>query len=285
MSRTGGLVYVQCALLTSGSRGRIGVEETFLSYLHRAKELALEAGTALKREIGRDRRVEYKGEIDLVTDADRLAESILIDGLRHSFPDHAILAEESGKHKVEGATHLWIVDPLDGTTNYAHQYPFFCVSIALELEGKLTLAVVYDPMLDETFTAIDGEGAFLNGHRIKVTREQDLAKSFLSTGFPYDLRETEQDNLDHFLKFMKSTQAVRRDGSAVLDLCYVACGRFDGFWEMKLSPWDVAAGALVVQEAGGKTTSFHGGPLDSYTGEVVASNGGIHEQMLEVLRS
>jgi myo-inositol-1(or 4)-monophosphatase len=260
------------------------VEEDFLSYLHKAKELALEAGAALKEELGRTRRVEYKGEIDLVTDADKLAEKILIDGLKGSFPDHSVLAEESGAHKVEGATHLWIVDPLDGTTNYAHRYPFFCVSIALEMKGKLTLAVVYDPMLDEIFTAVEGEGAFLNGHPIKVTDERDLSRSFLSTGFPYDLRETEQDNLAQFLRFMKETQAVRRDGSAVLDLCYVACGRFDGFWEMKLSPWDIAAGALVAEEAGGSVTNFSGGPLDIYSGEIVASNGKIHEQMLGLLK-
>lgn len=260
------------------------MKDDFLSYLHRAKELALEAGTALKEVLGRPRRVEFKGAIDLVTDADRLAEKILIDGLKKSFPDHAVLAEESGAHKVEGATHLWIVDPLDGTTNYAHRYPFFCVSIALEMEGRLTLAVVHDPMMDETFTAVEGGGASLNGHSIKVTEERDLAKSFLSTGFPYDLRETEQDNLAQFLRFMKKTQAVRRDGSAVLDLCYVACGRFDGFWEMKLAPWDIAAGALIVEEAGGRVTSFDGGPLDIYAGEVVASNGEIHGQMLGVLR-
>lgn len=260
------------------------MKEEFSSYLYRAKELALEAGALLKDELWRARSVEYKGEIDLVTDADRMAEKILIDGITKSFPDHAVLAEESGRHQVEGATHLWIVDPLDGTTNYAHRYPFFCVSLALEIEGKLTMAVVRDPMLDETFTAVAGGGAALNGRKIEVTREGDLGKSFLSTGFPYDMRKTEQDNIDNFLKFMKTSQAVRRDGSAVLDLCYVACGRFDGFWEMKLSPWDIAAGALAVEEAGGRVTSFSGGEFDIYTGEVVASNGVIHDRMLEVLR-
>lgn len=255
----------------------------FSSYLHRAVELAHEAGKLLKEELWRARHVEYKGEIDLVTDADRMAERILIDGIRESFPDHAVLAEESGTHEVEGSTHRWIVDPLDGTTNYAHRYPFFCVAMALEIMAELTMAVVYDPMLDETFTAIAGSGASLNGRKIAVTSEGDLGKSFLSTGFPYDMRETERDNLDNFLKFMKTSQAVRRDGSAVLDLCYVACGRFDGFWEMKLSPWDIASGALVVKEAGGRVTSFSGGPLDIYSGEVVASNGHIHDKMLGVL--
>jgi myo-inositol-1(or 4)-monophosphatase len=259
------------------------MKDDFSSYLHRATALALEAGTLLREELWRARRVEYKGEIDLVTDADRMAEKILIDGIRECYPDHAVLAEESGVHEVEGATHRWIVDPLDGTTNYAHRYPFFCVALALEIDGVLTMAVVYDPMLDETFTAVAGDGATLNGRRISVTREGDLGRSFLSTGFPYDMRETDQDNLDNFLKFMKTSQAVRRDGSAVLDQCYVACGRFDGFWEMKLSPWDIASGALVVKEAGGKVTSFSGGPLDIYTGEVVASNGIIHDQMLGVL--
>lgn len=257
--------------------------DDFSSYLHKAKELALEAGKYLKDDLWRTRTVEYKGEIDLVTDADRVAEKILIDGIKKVFPDHAVLAEESGEHKVEGASHNWIVDPLDGTTNYAHHYPFFCVSLALEIEGRLTLAVVHDPMLEETFTAVQGGGAALNGRKITVSREGDLSKGFLSTGFPYDLRETEADNLDHFLKFMKRSLAVRRDGSAVLDLCYVACGRFDGFWEMKLSPWDVASGALMVMEAGGRVSSFAGGELDIYTGEVVASNGFIHDGMIEVL--
>ncbi len=254
------------------------------SYLHRAKGLALEAGALLKDELWRSRDVEYKGEIDIVTDADRMAEKILVEGIKETFPDHAVLAEESGRHKVEGATHLWIIDPLDGTTNYAHNYPFFCVSLALEIERKLTLAVVHDPMLEETFTVVEGGGAYLNGRKIGVSGEGDLSKSFLATGFPYDIRETQDDNLDQFLKFMKRTLAVRRDGSAILDLCYVACGRFDGFWEKKLSPWDVAAGALMVKEAGGKVSSYDGGDLDVYEGEVVASNGRIHEQMLEVLR-
>ena len=262
----------------------IRVKDDFSSYLHRGRELALEAGRLLKEELWSSRSVEYKGEIDLVTDADRKAEKILVDGIKATFPDHAVLAEESGRHRVEGATHLWIVDPLDGTTNYAHRYPFFCVSLALEIEGVLTLAVAHDPMREETFTAINGAGAALNGRKIAVSREKDLFKSFLSTGFPYDLRETTQDNLDQFLKFMKRTLAVRRDGSAVLDLCYVACGRFDGFWEMKLSPWDMASGALMVGEAGGRVTSFDGGDLDIYKGEVVASNGAIHQQMIEVLR-
>ncbi len=246
--------------------------------------MAVEAGRLLKEEMSRSRTIEYKGEINLVTDADRMAEKLLISGIKEAFPDHAVLAEESGAHRAKDTTHLWIVDPLDGTTNYAHRYPFFCVSLALEIQGVLTLAVVHDPMLDETFTAVDGGGATLNGRRIKVSPERDLSNSFLSTGFPYDLRETEEDNLSQFLRFMKRTLAVRRDGSAVLDLCYVACGRFDGFWEMKLSPWDIASGALMVKEAGGKVTSFSGGELDIYSGEVLASNALIHGQMMEVLK-
>jgi myo-inositol-1(or 4)-monophosphatase len=262
---------------------RIAVAEDFSSYLSKSRQLALQAGGLLKEELGRSRTIEYKGEINLVTDADRMAEKMLLDGIKEAFPDHAVLAEESGAHSAKDATHLWIIDPLDGTTNYAHRYPFFCVSLALEIEGALTLAVVHDPMLDETFTAVDGGGASLNGRKIAVSAETDLSNSFLSTGFPYDLRETEEDNLSQFLRFMKRTLAIRRDGSAVLDLCYVACGRFDGFWEMKLSPWDVAAGALMVKEAGGKLTSFRGGELDIYSGEVVASNALIHEQMIDVL--
>jgi myo-inositol-1(or 4)-monophosphatase len=260
------------------------VAEDFSSYLSKSKELALEAGKFLKEELWRSRTIEYKGEINLVTDADRMAEKMLIKGIKEAFPDHAVLAEESGAHSAKDSTHLWIVDPLDGTTNYAHRYPFFCVSLALEIEGVLTLAVVHDPMLDETFTAVEGWGATLNGRKIAVSAERDLSNSFLATGFPYDLRETEEDNLSQFLKFMKRCLAVRRDGSAVLDLCYVACGRFDGFWEMKLSPWDIASGALIVKEAGGRVSSFSGGELDIYSGDVVASNVLIHEQMTDVLK-
>jgi len=254
------------------------------SYLPRAIELAHAAGDYLRKEISRSRRVHYKGPIDLVTDADKESERMILEGLSRSFPDHGILAEESGRHSARKRGRLWIVDPLDGTTNYAHRYPFFCVSLALEVEGEVQVAVVYDPMLKETFTAVKGRGAELNGEPIRVSREADLSRSFLATGFPYDMRETSRDNLAEFLRFMKRAQAVRRDGSAVLDLCYVACGRFDGFWEFKLAPWDIASGALIVEEAGGRATSLDGGPLDIYSGEIVASNGLVHEGMLEVLR-
>ena len=177
-----------------------------------------------------------------------------------------------------------MVDPLDGTTNYAHGFSVYCVSIALLKNGKIILGCIYNPTLDECFSAEAGRGAFLNGLSISVSKTDNLDDSFLATGFPYDIRESDDDNLAEFSAFVKSSLAVRRAGSAALDLAYLACGRFDGFWEFKLAPWDIAAGILIIEEAGGKVTSYSGGKYDIYKGEVLASNGLIHEQMTEILR-
>ncbi len=247
-----------------------------------AIDAALRAGGLLKEHLGRVGRVEYKGAVDLVTEMDRKAEDLIVEELRRNFPDHGILTEESAE-RVTDSSCRWIIDPLDGTTNYAHGFPIFCVSIALEEEGEVSFGVVYCPMLDELFTATRDEGAFLNGERIRVSKTPDLDKSLLATGFPYDVRTSKDNNLDHFANFAVRAQAIRRAGAAALDLCYVGCGRFDGFWEMKLKPWDVAAAALVVREAGGMVTDFNKGPFSIYGGDVLSTNGLIHDEMVGVL--
>lgn len=244
---------------------------------------ARKAGALLKEKLGRVERVEFKGAVDLVTEMDKEAEALIISEIRKTFPDHGILTEES-KEKVAPSPYRWIIDPLDGTTNYAHGYPAFSVSIAFEENGELLFGVVYGPMLDELFTVERGGGAYLNGNRIRVSATDNLGESLLATGFPYDVRTSKANNLDHFSNFAVRAQAIRRAGSAALDLCYVACGRFDGFWEMKLHPWDVATGSLMVKEAGGTVTDFRGGEFTIYTEECLATNGLIYDEMVEVLK-
>lgn len=233
-------------------------------------------------------QVRSKGDINLVTEADLAAERLIIERIKSYYPRHAILAEESGATEsviaIAGSSEWkWIVDPLDGTTNFAHGYPCFCVSIALERNGQIEVGVVYDPTRDEMFAAERGSGASLNGRRVQVSLVEELNSAMLCTGFPYDVRERPHFALD-FTNFTMEAQAVRRDGSAALDLAYVACGRFDGFWEDGLNPWDVAAGVLLIEEAGGRVTDFVGGELDIYTPKVLVSNGRIHDQMMRVLK-
>ncbi|MFQ5586908.1 MAG: inositol monophosphatase family protein [Thermodesulfobacteriota bacterium] len=248
-----------------------------------AVRAAREAGRLLKENLGHAIRVEYKGEVDIVTEMDRRSEEIIVGLIRDAFPDHGILTEEGeGRESTAGAR--WIIDPLDGTTNYAHGLPTFCVSIAFEESGRVKLGVVYDPMLDELFTAEEGRGAFLNGRAIKVSSTGDISRGLLATGFPYDIRTSPDNNLDHFSRFAVTAQAIRRAGSAALDLSYVACGRFDGFWELKLHPWDVAAASLMVKEAGGEITDFRGSPFSIYGVEALATNGIIHEKMVNILQ-
>ena len=257
--------------------------------LNFAIQTARDAGRILAAKLGRTLQVSNKGDIDLVTEADLAAEKLIIERIRSHYPRHAILAEESGA--TNGVTQIpgqsewkWIVDPLDGTTNYAHGYPCFCVSIGLECAGQIEVGVVYDPTRDEVFAAERGAGASLNGRAIRVSAVDDLNRAMLCTGFPYDVRERPHFALD-FTNFTMHAQAVRRDGSAALDLAYVACGRFDGFWENGLNPWDVAAGVLLVSEAGGRVSDFLGGPLDIYSPKVLVSNGLIHDSMMRVLNS
>jgi myo-inositol-1(or 4)-monophosphatase len=222
--------------------------------------------------------------VDLVTEVDKACEALIVARLVHERPGDAILAEEGGGGDREGAAWRWIIDPLDGTTNYAHGYPRFCVSIGVERDGVRAAGAVYDPLMNELYTATAGGGAFRNGEAIHVSPEPRLDRALLATGFAYDRRESEVDNLDHFGAFLKRARALRRDGSAALDLCYVACGRLDGYWELKLQPWDVAAGALILEEAGGRFSDFTGTGSGRSGREVLASNGSIHGAMLEVLR-
>jgi myo-inositol-1(or 4)-monophosphatase len=254
--------------------------------MHRYREFieatAREAGALLRERIGDRHTVQYKGEINLVTEADHLSEALIVERIRGSFPDHGILSEESPE-TANGSGFRWIIDPLDGTTNYAHGYPIFCVSIALEAEGKIRIGAVYNPMLDELFTAEKGAGAFLNGRRLKVSRTAELSRSLLATGFPYDIREDRNNNIHYFEAMVLNTQAVRRAGSASLDLAYVAAGRFDGFWELKLMPWDMAAGWLLVEEAGGVVTDLYSSPFDLHSPHILASNGLIHAEMSRLL--
>lgn len=254
------------------------------SLLDLAVRLAREAGAIQKDRYETDLEIQTKSaSIDLVTEVDRACEKLIVDGIQANRPGDAVLAEEGSGDDREGAEWRWVVDPLDGTTNFAHAYPRFCVSIAVEHHDERVVGVVYDPLLDELYTAIKGEGAFLNGRPIHVSDEQNLDNALLATGFAYDVRKTRDDNIAEFARFLKATRAVRRDGSAALDLCYVAAGRLDGFWEFKLRAWDVAAGFLIVDEAGGRCSDASGGPPLRSGSETVASNGHLHEAMIGLL--
>ncbi len=255
--------------------------------LNFAIQTARDAGRLLAERFGRSTlQVTNKSELDLVTEADLASERLIIDRIQTYYPRHAILAEESGASSPADqelrSEWRWIIDPLDGTTNYAHGYPCFCISIGIEHKGRMEVGVIYDPMRDELFTAERGEGASLNGRRIHVSPVNGLSGALLCTGFPYDVRER-SEFARHFANFIMNAQGVRRDGAAALDLAYVACGRFDGFWEEGLKPWDVAAGSLLIQEAGGRVSKYDGAPLNIYTPPVLASNALLHEQMMRVL--
>lgn len=251
--------------------------------LKAAEEASQMAGDMLRENIDAAREIAYKGAVNLVTDFDRRSQEIIFSFLSACFPEHDFLAEEDLKRQ-RGSDYRWIIDPIDGTTNYAHNFPVFCVSIALEWKEKIVCGVIYDPMRGEMFSAILEKGAMMNRRKIRTSSTDDLDKSLLATGFPYDVRESEVNNLDHFANFATRVQAIRRCGSAALDLCYVACGRFDGFWELKLSPWDVAAGVLIIEEAGGRVSDFQGKTLTIYGNDILASNGLIHTQMIQVLK-
>jgi len=248
-----------------------------------AVSTAREAGQLLKSRLNTPHSIDYKGVINLVTEADRMSEALIIDRIQQHFPDSSILTEESPERK-RNSEYRWIIDPLDGTTNYAHGYPVFCVSIALEREQCVIAGVVYNPMLDELFLAEKGKGAWLNGERISVSKISDLSRSLLATGFPYDIRESENNNLDYFNFMVKEVQAIRRAGSAALDMAYVAAGRFDGFWELKLMPWDTAAASLLITEAGGSVSGLSGQGFSLTAPSVLASNGKIHQQLISVLQ-
>jgi len=246
------------------------------------QQLALEAGAILLEGYEQEHQLDYKGEIDLVTEIDRRSEAFLVGEVRRLFPGHQILAEEGGGE--DGGDHQWYIDPLDGTVNYAHGVPFFCVSIAYSVRGEVTLTAVYDPMRRELFCAERDGGAWLNGRKLAVRPQSELTRSLLVTGFPYDIRHTPANNLDYFGRFAILSQGVRRLGSAALDLCYVAAGRFDGYWELSLKPWDLAAGALIAREAGAMVTSIAGDEkLLAPPYSVLAASPGIHTIMAATL--
>jgi myo-inositol-1(or 4)-monophosphatase len=254
-------------------------------FLKTAERAARAAGRIHKKYYGRVLNIQYKGKnsLNLVTQVDRLAEKKVLSILKKKFPGHDLLGEESGRLS-DHSRYTWVVDPLDGTTNFAHSYPFFCVSIALLFNGKPIVGVIYDALRGECFTAEKGRGAFLNGRRMKVSRIGALEKSLVCTGFAYAVRETHY-NLDNFKNFVMTTQGVRRDGSAAMNLAYVAAGRFEGFWERGIEAWDMAAGVLLVREAGGRVTDITGGPYDLQAKNALASNGKLHEKMLRILKN
>jgi len=245
-------------------------------------ELALEAGQLLLRKSRKTGTVQYKGRVNLVTDADLASEKKIVAAISRTWPDHSILAEE-GAAREKKSDFRWIIDPLDGTTNFAHNFPFYCVSIALEYRDEIICGTVYDPEREELYYAARGNGAFLNRKRISVSKSTKLEKSLLATGFPYDIGTSSENNLGNFNRFAQKAQAIRRAGSAALDLCYLACGRFDGFWELKLHPWDTAAGRVIVEEAGGRVTDFQGRKYSIYDKYILVSNGRIHGQMRHLL--
>jgi myo-inositol-1(or 4)-monophosphatase len=255
-------------------------------FLATATEIVLQSGAIqmARRESGFT--IDKKGTIDLVTEVDLECERLCRRIVGERFPGHAVLAEEmsSGPDEPTTATHRWVFDPLDGTTNYAHGLPIFCASLALEVSGRAEVAAIFDPTRQELFTAERGEGAFLNGRPLAVSGASAMVDALLVTGFPYDVHEKAPDLVAMFGAFLVKARAVRRLGSAALDLCYVAAGRFDGFWEQELKPWDVAAGALIVTEAGGRISGMDGSPFDPAAAHLVASNSLIHDQMLSVIR-
>ncbi len=250
-----------------------------------AMKAARAAGKLILERLGDVGKIEYKGVFNLVTDVDKAAEEIIIGILRKEFPDDAILAEESGASDGTGSGRRWLIDPIDGTTNFAHSYPFFCVSIAFEENGQLILGVVFNPVANEMFWAQKGAGAWLNDKPIKVSKVSRVEESLLSTGFHSSSRASEHSNRESFIKMTDSTHGVRRDGSAALDMCFVACGRTEGFWERQIALWDIGAGAIIVKEAGGRVTDLNGSDFDlkNVRVNILASNNLVHKQILGIL--
>jgi myo-inositol-1(or 4)-monophosphatase len=252
--------------------------------LNFAIETARDAGRLLLEKFDRNIKISKKGEIDLVTEADLASEALIIERIKSYYPQHSVLAEESGNAVVAGDNNWkWIIDPLDGTTNYAHGYPCFCVTLALEHDGEVVVGVSYDPTRNELFSAERGHGASLNNKPIRVSTTEQLSESLVVTGFPYDFKS--RPNFErNLMQFMLNSRGVRRDGSAAIDMAYVACGRFDGFWEDGLNPWDIAAGVLLIEEAGGQISGYDGSKFNIYSPPILATNGLIHSQMSNILR-
>jgi myo-inositol-1(or 4)-monophosphatase len=252
--------------------------------LNFAIQTARDAGQILLEKFGRKINVSKKGDINLVTEADLASEALIIEQIKSYYPKHSILAEEAGNAVVIGGENRWkwIIDPLDGTTNFTHGYPCFCVTLALEHDGDIVLGVTYDPTRDELFAAERGRGASLNNKPIRVSETEQLSEALVVTGFPYDFKE-KTDFARHLYEFLVQARGVRRDGSAAIDMAYVACGRFDGFWEEGLNPWDMAAGLLLIEEAGGRVSTYTESRFDLYSPPILATNGLIHSQMAKVL--
>jgi myo-inositol-1(or 4)-monophosphatase len=266
----------------SYNRAFEGGNEVSVDFAAVAVEAALRAGAIQKARYGQPIEIHQKGEIDLVTEVDRACEDAILDVLRSRCPGHDIVTEETALART-GSRYVWFTDPLDGTTNYAHGYPFFCTSVALTVDGEAVAGAVYDPIKEELFTAERGAGARLNGRPLRVSATTALLRSLLVTGFPYDLRDDLAEKLKLFNRFMGHARAIRRDGAAALDMSYLAAGRIDGFWEERLQPWDMMAGTLLVEEAGGKVTRFDGSPVGVRADEVLAANPALHDAMLKVL--
>jgi myo-inositol-1(or 4)-monophosphatase len=252
--------------------------------LNVAQRAAKKGGEILTRLFGQINNITRKGEIDLITEADLEAENVILNIISQNFPYDNIISEEAGlRKKSSGRT--WIIDPLDGTTNFAHAFPFFAVSIALEIEKEIILGIVYNPYLGEYFEAVQGNGAYLNNRPIHVSKVSSLGESLLGTGFPYNIRKKSKEVVELLSKMIIKAQGIRRPGSAAIDLCYVAAGRLDGFWEQDLKPWDTAAGTIIVKEAGGKLSTFDGSYYTPYMQSIVAANPLIHKSMIKILNS
>ncbi len=253
--------------------------------LNFAIDTARDAGQLLLEKFGRKIEISKKGEINLVTEADLASEALIIERIKSYFPKHSILAEESGNAAVTNGSNKWkwVIDPLDGTTNFAHGYPCFCVTLALEHNGEVVIGVTFDPTRNELFAAEKGKGSTLNNKPIRVSETDELVNALIVTGFPYDFKDRDEFGR-HFSEFLLRSRGVRRDGSAAIDMAYVACGRFDGFWEEGLNPWDVAAGYLLIEEAGGRVSYYDGSAFSIYSPPVCASNGLLHSQMTDILQ-
>lgn len=251
-----------------------------------AKEAAMEAGEIHLRYFGKKKEISTKAnEYDLVTNVDKQSEEKILSIIKSHFPEHSFLGEETGTHTENGSEYLWVIDPLDGTTNYAHNFPHFAVSIGLIYKGEISLGVVYDPFKNELFWAAKGAGAYLNFDPISVSKIDKLTDALLATGFPYNRDGALDRNLRYFSKLVYEAQAVRRPGAAALDMCYVACGRLDGFWELCLAPWDTTAGTCIIREAGGVVTNFGKKDYDIYEKNIIASNGLLQENLYDRIKS
>lgn len=247
-------------------------------------KISKEAGDLIRNAFGKAHSIEFKtNELNLVTETDKASEKLITDFIKKKYPSHGILAEE-GSDLNKSAEYLWVVDPLDGTTNFAHGLPIFAVSIGVQRNGETIAGVVYDVMKDVVYSAEKSSGSFENGKRINVNKNTNLGHSMLVTGFPYDIRTNPDKAFERFIAFLKQARAIRRLGSAAIDFCYIANGVFDGFWEVSLHPWDICAGKLIVEEAGGLVTDFDGNKIDIYSKRILATNSMIHQKMIDVMR-